>query len=96
VFVVLIELQQPAHAIPVELGQHDVEEYQIRLLGACGLQRFRSIGSRYDLIASRQKDSLYHLEDGRAIVDRKDPRACHSNLPPDSSAPHAVFAHAAL
>ena len=56
-----IGAQAPTHLKAVELGHHDVEQYQIRSMLPGGRQPFLAIGRGEDLVTFRSQSSLQDL-----------------------------------
>src|SRR5262249_47541566 len=55
--------------------QHDIEQHQIKSLGACAAAGRLAVGDDFDLVALRSEVVLERHGDGRLVFNNQD--ACH-------------------
>jgi hypothetical protein len=78
----------PADVQPVDAGQHEVEDDQVRGLGGQYGQRSRPVGGHLDAIALPLQIVLDDLADGRLVVDNQHPLPGHASSFPASTVAH--------
>jgi hypothetical protein len=66
----LVERPQPPHHLqPVEAGEHQVEDHEVRPAVARQLERVRPVGGDARLVAGALEVAREHLGDRRLVVD---------------------------
>jgi hypothetical protein len=77
-----------AHLQAIHTRQHQIQDDQVRDVGAEGRQRGRAVLGRLDAITLTFQVVLHDLADGRFVIDDQDPFPGHAPSLPASTLPH--------